>query len=89
MTLWSRADLHWVEQATPCLTSPWRRRYSLIALTQGWLLVTRTRKSVKLALPEPKALKVIGEKSRYKGKDELTSREIDRIIKAAREFRRD
>jgi hypothetical protein len=42
------------------------------------------RKSVKLAAREPKVLKVIGEESERNGTSKLTSREIDRIIKAAR-----
>lgn len=48
----------------------------------------RTRKSVKLALPVPKVLKTIGEESQRKGTDKLTSREIDRVIKATRKARR-
>jgi hypothetical protein len=42
------------------------------------------RDYVRLAAPEPEALRVIGEESRKKGTDQLTSRQIDRIIKAAR-----
>lgn len=39
---------------------------------------------VRLAAPEPEVLKLIGEESQYKGTDKITSREINRIIKATR-----
>ena len=39
---------------------------------------------VRLAAPEPEVLKAIGQESKRKGTDALTSREIDRIIQAAR-----
>ena len=42
------------------------------------------RDYVRLAAPEPDVLRVIGEESRRKGTDKLTTRQIDRIIKAAR-----
>lgn len=42
------------------------------------------RDYVRLAAPEPEVLKVIGEESRKKGTDKLTSRQIDQIIKSAR-----
>ena len=42
------------------------------------------RDYVRLAAPEPEVLRVIGEESKRKGTDALTSRQIDRIIKAAR-----
>ncbi|MCL4853162.1 MAG: type II toxin-antitoxin system prevent-host-death family antitoxin [Bryobacteraceae bacterium] len=42
------------------------------------------RDYVRLAAPEPEVLKLIGEESRRKGTDKLTSRQIDRIIKATR-----
>jgi prevent-host-death family protein len=42
------------------------------------------RDYVRLATPEPDVLRVIGEESRRKGADKLTSRQIDRAIKAAR-----
>jgi prevent-host-death family protein len=38
----------------------------------------------RLASPEPEVLRVIGEESRRKGTDKLTSRQIDQEIKAAR-----
>src|SRR5215472_5420395 len=46
------------------------------------------RDYVRLAAPEPEVLRVIGEESREKGTDKLTSREIDQEIKAARAARR-
>lgn len=42
------------------------------------------RDYVRLAAPEPEVLRVIGEESRRKGTDKLTSRQIDQEIKAAR-----
>jgi prevent-host-death family protein len=42
------------------------------------------RDYVRLAAPEPEVLRIIGEESRRKGTDKLTSRQIDQEIKAAR-----
>ena len=42
------------------------------------------RDYVRLAAPEPEVLRVIGEESRKKGTDKLTSRQIDQVIKSAR-----
>jgi prevent-host-death family protein len=42
------------------------------------------RDYVRLAAPEPEVLRVIGEESKRKGTDKLTSRQIDQAIKAAR-----
>jgi prevent-host-death family protein len=42
------------------------------------------RDYVRLAAPEPEVLRVIGEESQRNGTDKLTSRQIDRVIKAAR-----
>lgn len=39
---------------------------------------------VRLAAPEPEVLRVIGEESRRKGTDMLSSRQIDQVIKATR-----
>jgi PHD/YefM family antitoxin component YafN of YafNO toxin-antitoxin module len=39
---------------------------------------------VRLAAPEPEVLRIVGEESRRKGTDSLTSRQIDRVIKASR-----
>jgi prevent-host-death family protein len=38
------------------------------------------RDYVRLAAPEPEVLKIIGEESRRKGTDKLTSRQIDHVI---------
>lgn len=42
------------------------------------------RDYVRLAAPEPEVLRLIGEESKSKGTDKLTSRQIDQAIKAAR-----
>ncbi len=42
------------------------------------------RDYVRLAAPEPEVLRAIGEESRRKGTASLSSRQIDRIVKAAR-----
>jgi prevent-host-death family protein len=42
------------------------------------------RDYVRLAAPEPEVLRVIGEESRRKGTDKLTSLQIDQVIKSAR-----
>ncbi|HEV3109421.1 MAG TPA: type II toxin-antitoxin system Phd/YefM family antitoxin [Candidatus Binataceae bacterium] len=42
------------------------------------------RDYVRLAAPEPEVLRVIGEESKRKGADKLSSRQIDRVIKATR-----
>jgi prevent-host-death family protein len=46
------------------------------------------RDYVRLAAPEPEVLKILGEESRRNGTDQLTSRQIDQEIKAARAKRR-
>ena len=42
------------------------------------------RDYVRLAAPEPEVLRIIGEESKRKGTDALTSREIDQIVKTTR-----
>src|SRR5580692_11250992 len=42
------------------------------------------RDYVKLAAPEPEVLRVLGQESERNGASRLTSREIDKIIKASR-----
>ena len=42
------------------------------------------RDYVRLAAPEPEVLRLIGEESRRKGTDKITSQQIDRVIRAAR-----
>ncbi len=39
---------------------------------------------VRLAAPEPEILRIIGEESRAKGTDDLSSQQIDRIIRDTR-----
>jgi prevent-host-death family protein len=39
---------------------------------------------VRLAAPEPEVLRIIGEESKAKGTDNLSSQQIDRIIKDTR-----
>ena len=46
------------------------------------------RDYVRLAAPEPEVLRVIGEESRRKGTDKLTSRKINRVIQAVRARRK-
>jgi len=46
------------------------------------------REYVRLAAPEPEILKIIGEDAKRKGTNRLTSRQIDRVIKAARAQRK-
>jgi prevent-host-death family protein len=42
------------------------------------------RDYVRLAAPEPEVLRLIGEESRRRGTDRISSRQIDRVIAAAR-----
>ncbi len=42
------------------------------------------RDYVRLAAPEPEVLRVLGEESQRKGTDKLSSRQIDKVIKATR-----
>lgn len=42
------------------------------------------RDYVRLAAPEPEVLRAIGEESRRKGTEKLTSRLVDQVIKATR-----
>jgi prevent-host-death family protein len=46
------------------------------------------RDYVRLAAPEPEVLRVIGDESKRKGTDKLTSRQIDQEIKVARSQKR-
>ena len=61
-------------------------RRSLVIQKRGTAkaVLLSIREYVRLAAPEPEVLRVIGEESRRKGTDTLSSRQIDRIIKAAR-----
>jgi prevent-host-death family protein len=46
------------------------------------------REYVRLAVPEPEVLRIIGEESRSKKTNRLTARQIHRVIQAARKTRR-
>ncbi|PYX10705.1 MAG: prevent-host-death family protein [Acidobacteria bacterium] len=46
------------------------------------------RDYVRLAVPEPEVLRILGQESRQKGTSRLGAREIDQIIKTARKSRR-
>ncbi|MGO9267629.1 MAG: type II toxin-antitoxin system Phd/YefM family antitoxin [Candidatus Binataceae bacterium] len=61
-------------------------RQSLVIEKRGMpkAVLLSIRDYVRLAAPEPEVLRVIGEESRRKGTDKLSSRRIDQIIKAAR-----
>ena len=43
---------------------------------------------LKLAAPEPEVLRALGEESKKKGTDTISSRRIDAVIRAARRDRR-
>jgi prevent-host-death family protein len=61
-------------------------RQSLVIEKRGTpkAVLLSIRDYVRLAAPEPEVLRVIGEESRRKGTDKLSSRQIDQIIKATR-----
>ena len=42
------------------------------------------RDYVRLAVPEPDVMRIIGEESKRRGTDKLSSAQIDRVIRAAR-----
>jgi len=46
------------------------------------------RDYVRLAVPEPEVLRIIGEESKQKGSNRLSSKQIDRVIAAARGSKR-
>ena len=62
------------------------QRQSLVIEKRGTpkAVLLSIRDYVKLAAPEPEVLCIIGEESERNGTSTLTSRQIDRIIKAAR-----
>jgi len=62
------------EQASLLIEKRGRPRAVLLSL----------RNYVKLAAPEPEILRIIGEESKRKRTDTLTSRQIDAVIRAAR-----
>ena len=65
-------------------------RRSLIIEKRGTpkAVLLSIRDYVRLAAPEPEVLRLIGEEAERNGTSRLTSREIDRIIKATRAEKR-
>jgi len=63
------------------------QRRSLVIEKRGVprAILLSIRDYVRLAAPEPEVLTIIGEESKAKGTDVLTSQQIDRIIRAARD----
>jgi len=61
-------------------------RHSLVIENRGTprAVLLSIRDYVRLAAPEPEVLKIIGEESKAKGTDKLSSERIDRIIRATR-----
>jgi prevent-host-death family protein len=61
-------------------------RRSLVIAKRGTpkAVLLSIRDYVRLAAPEPEVLRLIGDESRLKGTATLTSRQIDRVIKAVR-----
>lgn len=51
-------------------------------------VILSIRDYVRLAAPEPEVLRAIGEESKRKGTDAITSRQIDEVIKAARALKK-
>jgi len=62
------------------------KRNSLVIEKRGTprAILLSIRDYVRLAAPEPEVLRIVGEESRRKGTNKLASRQIDRIIRAAR-----
>src|SRR5436309_9746168 len=46
------------------------------------------RDYVRLAVPEPEVLRIIGQESKQKGTNRLSATQIDKIVKAARRSKR-
>jgi len=65
-------------------------RRSLVIEKRGTprAILLSIRDYVRLAAPEPEILRIVGEESKAHGTDKLSSQEIDRIIRAARQKRR-
>lgn len=62
------------------------KRGSLIIQKRGTprAVLLSIRDYVRLAAPEPEVLRILGEESRQKGTNKLTSNQIDRIIRTTR-----
>ena len=63
-----------------------KERRSLVIEKRGMpkAVLLSIRDYVKLAVPEPEVLRVIGKESERKGTSALTPRQIDQLIKASR-----
>jgi prevent-host-death family protein len=61
-------------------------RRSLVIEKRGTptAVLLNIRDYVKLAAPEPEILKIVGDEAKRNKTDDLTSRRIDQVIKAAR-----
>jgi prevent-host-death family protein len=61
-------------------------RRSLVIAKRGTpkAVLLSIRDYVRLSAPEPEVLRLIGDESRLKGTTTLSSRQIDRVIKATR-----
>ena len=61
-------------------------RRSLIIEKRGTprAVLLSIRDYVRLAAPEPEVLRIIGEESKAKGTDSLSSQQIDRVIRVVR-----
>ena len=68
------------------LTRVEEERRSLVIEKRGTpkAVLLSIRDYMRLAAPEPEVLKIVGEESKRNGTDSLTSRQIDRIVKASR-----
>ncbi|HEV2221512.1 MAG TPA: type II toxin-antitoxin system Phd/YefM family antitoxin [Candidatus Sulfotelmatobacter sp.] len=68
------------------LTRVENERGSLVIEKRGTprAVLLSIRDYVRLAAPEPEVLRAIGEESKAKGTDNLSSQQIDRIIRATR-----
>lgn len=63
-----------------------QERRSLVIEKRGTprAVLMSIRDYVRLAVPEPEVLRVIGEESKARGTDKLTAQQIDNIIRQAR-----
>jgi prevent-host-death family protein len=63
-----------------------RERHSLVIEKRGIprAVLLSLQEYVRLAAPEPEVLRIIGEESKRKGTNKLSSREIDEEIRAVR-----
>jgi prevent-host-death family protein len=71
--------LRWIEDEGRSLVIEKRGRPRAVLLS--------IRDYVRLAVPEPEILRIIGKESRQKGTDKLSTRGINQIVKAARRSR--